>query len=208
MTRTSAGPARVAGPRRGTANDQEPTVSSAARRWTAHELMALPRGERRFELVAGELRVVSPAGRRREQAGARLGALLRAHVLRHGLGAVFLADIAFHLTREPDTVLAPDVSFVRAERVPPGGVALGWFPGAPDLAVELLSPSDRILAVEDQATAYLEAGGRAVWVVNARHRRVTVHAAGATPRVLGPDDRLDGGEIVPGFGCLVRELFD
>ncbi len=184
------------------------TVTTVARRRTAHELMALPRGERRFELVAGELRVVTPAGSRRGQAGERLGVLLRTHVLRHGLGAVFLADTGFHLTTEPDTVLAPDVSFVRAERVPATGVATGWFPGAPDLAVEVLSPTDRILAVEDEVTAYLEAGGRAVWVVNPKHHRVTVHAPGATPCVLGLDDRLDGGAVVPGFGCAVREIFE
>jgi Uma2 family endonuclease len=170
--------------------------------------MALPHGARRFELVAGELQVVRPAGVRRGLAGARLGVLLRAHVLRHGLGAVFLADTGFHLTSEPDTVLAPDVSFVRAERLPAGGVPLGWFPGAPDLAVELLAPWDRTLAVEDQATAYLEAGGGAVWVVNAKHRRVTVHAPGATPCVLGVADWLEGGDVVPGFACLVREIFE
>ena len=183
-------------------------MTTLARRWTTAELLALPGGRWRYELVAGTLRVTSPGGSRHGQLGMRLRTLLGAHVWRHRSGVVFGAGTAFRLARDPDTVLAPDVAFVRAARIPASGVPAGWFPGAPDLAVEVLSPTDRSLAVDDAIAEYLQAGARLAWVVNPKHHRVTVHVPGATPRVLGVDDRLDGGEVVPGFACDVREIFE
>jgi Uma2 family endonuclease len=183
-------------------------TSTTTRRWTAEDLLALPRGEWRYELVAGELKMMSPAGSRHGQIGMKLGILLGSHVLRHRLGIVFDADTGFRLKNEPDTVRAPDVAFVRAERVPAEGLPAGYFPGAPDLAVEIVSPSDSLMDVEDKVAEYLVTGSRLVWIVNPKHHRVTVHSLGARSRVIGVDDRLDGGDVIPGFACDVREIFE
>jgi Uma2 family endonuclease len=181
-------------------------MTMVARRWTAEDLMALPRGRWRYELVAGALRASPPSDARHREVAAVLGARL-SMATRAGRLGVVLYGAGFRLASDPDTVRAPDVSFVRAERVP-GGAPAGCVDGAPDLAVEVLSRTDRTLDVEDRVAEYLAAGARLVWVLNPKHGRVTVHAPGAGARVLGADDRLDGGDVVPGFGCAVRDVFE
>jgi Uma2 family endonuclease len=181
-------------------------MATVVRRWSAGELLALPRGRWRYELVAGELRVYPPTGARHGEVAAVLGARL-AMAARTGRAGIVLYAAGFRLASDPDTVRAPDVAFLRADRVPGGTIPPGHLPGAPDLAVEVLAPTDRTLDVEDRVDDYLGAGSRLVWVVNPKHGRVTVHPLDAPARVLGPDDRLDGGEVVPGFACRVRELF-
>jgi Uma2 family endonuclease len=191
-----------------TSQTEATSMTTAARPLTAEQLMALPSGGWRYELVAGELKVMTPAGSRHGQIVMAIAALLGPHVRLHRLGVLFSPDTGFRLASDPDTVRAPDVAFVCAERIPESGVPDGYFPGAPDLAVEVVSPTDRLIEVEDKVTEYFAAGARLVWVVNPKHRRVTVHALGVPPRVLGPDDRLDGGDVVPGFDCAVREIFE
>ena len=183
-------------------------MTTATRRWTADDLMALPSGEWRYELVEGELKVMSPAGSRHGQIIMVIAALLGPYVRARSLGVLFSPDTGFQLTSNPDTVRAPDVSFVSAARISETGVPDGYFRGAPDLAVEVISPTDRLQEVEDKVAEYLAAGARLVWVVSPKHRRVAVHALGLPSRILERDDRLDGGEVVPGFECLVRELFE
>src|SRR5690606_26347822 len=97
---------------------------------------------RRYDLVAGELEVMSPAKPRHGRIVGRLTGPLEAHVRSHHLGEVFGAETGFLLAREPDTVRGPDVAFVRRERVQAVGDTDDWWPGAPDLAAEVLSPND------------------------------------------------------------------
>jgi Uma2 family endonuclease len=125
----------------------------------------------------------------------------------HGLGVVFGAETGFKLTSDPDTVRAPDLAFVRRERIPPEGMPQGFWPGAPDLAVEVVSPSDTYTAVEEQVREWLDAGTRLVLVVNPRTRTVTVHASQTQVTRLTESDLLTGGEVLPGLSCRVAELF-
>lgn len=176
---------------------------------TADELIRLPTGMgRRYELVRGELKTMTPAGSRHGRIAFRLGLKLGAHVLQNGLGEVFAAETGFLLRRDPDTVRAPDVAFVSAGRLPEGGLPRGFFPGAPDLAVEVVSPDDAADEVQQKVLDYLRAGARQVWVVYPDTRSVMVHAAGGEARTLGPEETLDGGEVAPGFAVRVGEFFE
>jgi len=184
-------------------------VSPTDRLVTADEMLTLPGDDLRHELVRGEHYVNPPPFSRHGQVGMRLALLLAQHVVAHRLGIVLTGDAGFLLARDPDTVRAPDVSFVRRDRVPPDGIlGPGYIEGAPDLAVEVLSPDDAMIEMEEKVDEYLATGARAVWVINPKRRTVTVHAPGAPILVLGEGDRLDGGDAVPGFACDVREVFD
>ena len=127
------------------------------------------------------------------------------HVLAHGLGVVVAAETGFLLSRDPDTVRAPDIGFLVTERS--AGPERGYYPGAPDLAVEVLSPDDRPGYVREKVAEWLEAGARAVWVVDPRRRTVVVHDQLQDPITLEQDDNLQGGDLLPGFAIPVRNIF-
>jgi Uma2 family endonuclease len=129
------------------------------------------------------------------------------HVKAGNLGVVCGAETGFRVGSNPDTVLAPDVAFVLRERLPSSGAPAGYWPGAPDLAVEVLSPSDKVFDVDAKVAAWLEAGTLAVWVVNPHRRVVTIHRAGAEPRTLSDSDTLAGDDIVAGFRLAVADIF-
>src|SRR6185312_13736217 len=134
---------------------------------TADELLAMPTGMgKRYELVAGELRVMSPAGWRHGKITSRLNSWLHSYVEQQGLGIVFGAETGFRLASDPDTVRAPDISFVAKRNIPEQEPKDGFWPGAPDLAVEVLSPGDRTGEVDEEIEAWLAAGCTAVWIIN------------------------------------------
>ena len=137
--------------------------------------------------------------------GTNLSRLISNHVRQHGLGVVYSADTGFLLGQGPDTVRAGDVAFVGSARISED--ESGFFPGAPDLVVEVVSPSDRVREVEDKTRAWVDAGARAVWVVWPNTRTVAIHGPGAKPVTLTEDDALDGGDVLPGFRCPVAEVF-
>ena len=171
---------------------------------TAEQLLRMPDVGRR-ELIAGRLKMMTPAGHQHGWITFRLSLLVGNHVLGRNLGRVYAAETGFCLARNPDTVRAPDVGFVRADRlVKEEG---GFFPGAPDLAVEVVSGGDRVREVEEKVKAWLQAGTRAVWVVWPTTRTISVHLPDSKPVTLGEDDTLDGGDVLPGFACRVGEVF-
>lgn len=150
---------------------------------------------------------MSPAGRKHGRISATLARLIGNHVADHDLGEVHGAETGFILARDPDTLLAPDFAFVRAERLTPDLTEDGFLPLAPDLVVEIVSPSDRMGQVSDKVMSYLDAGVLQIWVVEPRQRIVTVYSEGASAQVFREDDEIDGGDVLPGFRLPVREIF-
>ncbi len=176
---------------------------------TAEELWGLPeRPGVRYELVEGELVEVPGAGGVHAELVMNLLLLLHPFVSGRDLGRVYADGLSYIIKRGPDLVRVPDVSFVSRERIPAGGIPVGFWPGAPDLAVEIVSPNDRAEDVREKVREYLAGGVRLVWVLWPSSRSVSVHAPGAPTRELRPDDELDGGELLPGFRVPVAELFE
>ncbi|HEX8432842.1 MAG TPA: Uma2 family endonuclease [Longimicrobium sp.] len=174
---------------------------------TADELWGMPRDGVRRELVDGELLEMSPSGYAHGRVTANFTRVLSQYVHDAGLGDVLAAETGFKLTSNPDSVLAADVAFVRRERAAAMREERGYMVGAPDLAVEVASPSDRSPTVEAKVRAWLSAGARMVIVVHPTRRTVGVHRSGAPPELLGENDRLDGGDVVPGWSVAVHTLF-
>jgi Uma2 family endonuclease len=132
--------------------------------------------------------------------------LLTQFIRPHHLGKVITGDSGFKLESDPDTVLGPDVAFIRQDKI--ASISTQYFHGAPDLVVEILSPGDRRGKVEAKASMWLEAGAAAVWLINPKARTVDVRRAAGEKKLLTVEDELTGDDIIPGFRCRVAELFD
>ena len=150
---------------------------------------------------------MTPAGHHHGRVAINLTTPLDQHVRAHRLGVVFAAETGFRLESDPDTVRAPDVAFIQRERAEKVGDGDGYWPGAPDLAVEVVSPGDSFGEVEEKVFDWLDAGCRMVVVVNPRKRTATVYRSRSDIAVLTEGDELDGGDVVPGWRLPVRELF-
>ena len=176
---------------------------------TAQDLMAMAEslGPGRHELIEGELVSMSPAYADHGEVSTEFAFHLRSQAGRGQRGMVFIGETGFYLRRDPDTVRVPDVAYVRADRLPPRAERRGYMPVVPDIAVEVLSSSERRAAIANKVAMYLKAGVRLIWLADPRDRTVTVHAPGVAPRVLGPDDWLDGGDMLPGFRVRVGDFF-
>lgn len=175
---------------------------------TAEALAALPDDGRRYELVAGGLQSMAPAGFEHGEVAARVGALLRRHADDHGLGTVVAAETGFLLSRDPDTVRAPDAAFVSLDRLPPAEQRSGFLALAPDLVVEVVSPSDRADDVAEKVTAWLAVGSRMVWAVYPSQHLVVTHHPDGSAQLLGVDDVIDGEDVLPGLRAPVSSLFE
>jgi Uma2 family endonuclease len=167
----------------------------------------MPDDGNRYELVRGELVCMAAIGGQHGIIASRLDHRLRHFVEAHQLGEVCAAETGFRLARNPDTVRAPDVSFIARERLPAGGVPEGYWPFAPDLAVEVISPSDRFDDVLTKVQEYLKAGARLVWVFHPRTRTVMIYRANREVQLLQGQDELSGEDVLPSFHCPVDELF-
>jgi Uma2 family endonuclease len=182
-------------------------MSTVVRLTTADELLKLPRGKARYELIKGELHTMSPAGSEHGVVIGTLFLLIAQFVKGKQLGLMFGAESGFLVHRNPDTVLAPDIAFVRRDRVPTGGPPKKFWPGAPDLAIEVTSPGDSTREIDEKASDWLRAGCQAVWIVDPHRKTVmTCRSGGATETFTETED-LDGGDILPGFRCSVVEIF-
>ncbi len=176
---------------------------------TDEQLLQVPRDGQKYERVDGELRV-SPAGARHEAVIVELIGRLWSFVTERRLGHVFGSSIGFRWPGRnpdrPDNIRSPDVSFVAKGRFADGRPPVGFIAFAPDLAVEVLSPSDRRGDVLEKVGEYLDAGTRLVWVIDSEKRTAVAYRSLTGIRVIGAADVLDGEDVVPGFSCSLRDV--
>jgi Uma2 family endonuclease len=171
--------------------------------WTDEALMALPDDGRKYELVGGEL-VVSPTGFEHGYISLRLSTALMDFVLPRRLGAG--ADSSTGFRMKSGNVLSPDISFVRKERLGKP-ITKKFFEGAPDLAVEVLSPDDSSKRVREKLAEYFANGTSLAWVVNPANRTVRVYHSPTDSKLLRTGYSLEGGELLPGFSLPLAQLF-
>lgn len=173
--------------------------------WRAEDLLSLPNeGDLRRELDEGKLIERSPVGRRPGEIVARLAAALGAAVSAR-MGSV-LVEVGFVLRRGPDTLRGPDLCVLGAERAA-SAEQEGFVTGAPDLAIEVLSPSDRPGDITRKIRQYLRAGAHAVWLVDPPAAQVQIFQADGADRVLGREEELTAPDLVPGWSLSLRDLF-
>jgi Uma2 family endonuclease len=183
------------------------TVPVSATLMTAEDLMANPVPNMCTELVAGQMLVREPPGYRHGLVAARLLIAMGNHVTARALGIVLAAESGFTLFRNPDTVRAPDVAFIRTERVPTKPL-IGYPEFAPDLAVEVLSPSDRAGKVLAKVGDWIDAGARLVWIIDPERRVARVYRIDGSIALLSAEDNLDGEDVVPDFSVKVASVID
>lgn len=176
---------------------------------TADDLLRMSDdGKQRYELVAGELRTMSPASSEHGFLSGHLTYLLANFVTPRKLGLIVGAETGFIVRQNPDTVRAPDTGFVSNERLKKfGRPKRGFFPTGPDLAVEVLSPDERQDDIDEKLEDWFAGGVRLVWYVNPRRKTVTVYRSLQDIRILTERDTLDGEDVIPGFSCGVAEIF-
>lgn len=179
-------------------------MATVTQNMTAQQFLEMPNQER-FELVQGEPIPMSPPGFDHGCIVLDIAAALREFVRAGKLGLVAV-EAGFCVSQDPDTVRSPDVAFVRAKRIPPGGVR-AFFDGAPDLAVEVISPFDRAGEVLAKAQEWLQSGCTAVWVVNPETKTMTVYSNRPQALFLSEKDILVCEELLPGFCLPVSQIF-
>ena len=163
---------------------------------------------KRAELWRGEVREYMPADWQHGRTSATIGAAIGLHSQQHALGEAFAAGTGF-IVRTPagESVLAPDTAFIRKERLSPDLPDEGFCPIAPDLVVEVLSPSESLATAQEKAREWLAGGATLVWLIDPKRRVVEVWRREGLMRTLGDDETLSGEEVLPGFAFPVRELW-
>jgi len=187
-------------------------MSSTTRLVTADELLSMPHRDEQgnyclLELIRGEVRRMSPTGGTHGILCTELTIALGSFVKAHGLGTVFPPETGFVVERDPDSVLGVDVAFVSKERMRGVEKLDKFLPFAPDLAVEVLSPRNTVSEMDEKIALYFAAGSRQVWIVKPRRRAVAVYTSPTEVRILGEQDTIEGGDLLPGFELRLSELF-
>ena len=172
---------------------------------TAEELMQLPDDDLRHELINGELITMPLPKLPHGRSATRLGVPLAQFVLENELGEVYISDIGYQLTWNPDTVLAPDVTFVSKERLEQAGDVKGYWQGAPDLAVEVYSPGYRPGKVSDRISRLFSVGAKQVWIVDLKHSTVTVYRSESDVTTFSGSDYLESPDLVSGISDFAGE---
>ena len=181
-------------------------MSGTARLVTAEDLEHFPNDDYRYELVEGRLIRMSPVGVTHGWIVSHVVWLLSDHVRSTGSGLV-LTEVGFRLASSPDTVRAPDVSFIRQDRLRQGPLPRGFWQGPPDLAVEVLSPDDRPSEITAKIAEYLTRGVSIVLVIDPDERAVSVHRQSSPPIILKDSDTLDLDPLIPQFQCTAHDIF-
>ena len=181
------------------------TLAADQKIWTDAEFMALPDGDR-YELINGELINVGNSGIEHGNLGAFLAGAIEFHVRSRKLGATCDSSTAF--TMKSGNRRSPDVSFVSKERLQGlKRLPKGYLQGAPDLAVEIISPSNTFEEIHDKIVEYFDNGSKLVWVIHPDEKSVLVYHRPEPDRLLKAADSLDGEAVIPDFSLLVADLF-
>ncbi len=173
---------------------------------TAEELLQMG-SDARYELIEGVLVEVSPSSVKPGLISMRIGSAIFNHAEAHGLGYVSTAEAGYILNKNPDTVVAPDIAFFRSDRFPGGFPERGYYPMPPDLAVEVISPTDEPGDINRKKGLYAKASVPLVWWIDPEARTVTVYRPGERPEVFDESMALDGGDVLPGFSIPVQRIF-
>jgi Uma2 family endonuclease len=174
---------------------------------TADALYSMPDDGYRYDLIKGELRRMSPAGGKHGIIIANLTVEIGQHVRQNNLGIIFGAETGFKLESNPDTVLGPDIAFIRRDRVPPGDFSEKFWAMPPDLVVEVLSPGDSRREVEEKIQTYLDTGVGSVWIIHLKKREVRIYRANRDVEVFAETAELSD-ELLPDFQFPVSRIFD
>ncbi len=178
------------------------------RLWTEEDLWALAGHSKRYELVLGDLFMKSAATPVQGRLASRLTVSLAGCVEKQVLGEVYTGQPGFKLqSGAVQTVRAPYIAFVSQERIPSPEEESGFWALAPDLAVEIISPSETAQMVQDKVQDYLMAGVRLIWLVYPKSKTVVEYKSATEIRHLGINESLEGGDVIPGFRYSLKRLF-
>lgn len=176
------------------------------------EMMADPKKGKELpehlEIVEGIVVKMSPSKPRHGSTASRIHALLAHYVYSNDLGEMYIAEAGFELKEEPLTLRCPDVAFLTKENIPTLEEEDDFVKGAPDLAIEVISPSNTAVEINDKIGEYFEAGSKLIWVVYPNRKTVQVHKVGSNSvTILSAEDEITGEDVVPGFSCKVSQFF-
>lgn len=181
--------------------------ASVSLRLTSEEFLVHPAAAGSSELVRGEVRMMTPASGAHGVVAGALFAALNVFVEERKLGLCFPDNTGFLLPGLENTVRSPDAAFVANDRLPADGIGRGWIAVAPDMIVEILSPSESSTELEAKLSDYRTAGTRLIWIVDPERRVITIRDGDLPERLLSEGEILDGGRVLPGFALGVSSLF-
>lgn len=183
-------------------------IPPQGRPWTGEDLLALSGEDNRYELIQGALIVMSPATPVQGRFAMSLSFALYDYVRQQQLGEVYVSEPGFELQPKPEQIIrSPDVAFVRKENIPPLDEEEGFWKIAPDLVVEIISPSETAISIQNKVTDYLTAGVRLIWIVYPKSQTVVEYKSASQIRQLNLNDSLEGSDVIPGFSYPIRDLF-
>jgi len=174
---------------------------------TADELLMMPNSRWGYELVRGKLKKYMPAGNLHGIIALKIGRIIGNFVEENNLGVVVAAETGFLISHNPDTVRAPDSAFIGKEKLAKHGITEKFFPDAPDLAIEVVSPNDRKKDIEDKVQDYLAADVKLIWIIYPQKQFVVVHRQSKVVSILFETDELEGEEVLPNFRLPLEKLF-
>jgi len=179
---------------------QEPHIGQ---HMTAEVFGQLPKFSRKYELLNGEV-IMAPSGMYHDEIVINLGSALRTFAHRNKLGKVYASSVGYRLSEKD--LISPDISFVNEARLDGGESPDGYGQFSPDLAVEIVSPNDRAVEIEQKINLYLSHGTTLVWVIHPRQKTATIYRIDGTSQRISENDSFDGEAVLPGFVCKLSDI--